>query len=93
MVGWGQGVFKISQHTSKAHNYRAVPGTRAPDTQLTVAVVAPALEGAASHNRARVRIPQSNGGSRVAWKDVEHRGKRSHISDSMPVRHRTDTKG
>ncbi len=56
----------MSQLTSKAHNYRAVLGTRASYAQLAVTIATPALERAARHDHARVRFPQGDGGRREA---------------------------
>ncbi len=56
----------MSQHTSKAHIHRAVLSARAPDAQLTVVVVAPALEATRSHYHARVVLAQGDGNGGVA---------------------------
>ena len=45
---------------SKVHILRVVLVAQAPYAQLAIAVVAPALEGAASHVRTRVVISQGD---------------------------------
>ncbi len=57
----------MSQQTSKAHVLGAVLSARAPDAQLAIAVVAPALKGAPGHDRARVRFSQGDEVGKIAW--------------------------
>ena len=54
-------MFEMSQQTSKVHVLGAVLSAPSPDAQLAVAVVAPALDAAAGHDRARVRFSQGDG--------------------------------
>ncbi len=56
----------MSQHTSKADILRAILRARAPDAQLAVVVVAPALDAAPSHDRTSVVLAQGDRYSRVA---------------------------